>query len=118
MSKCVYMLSFCNFYFIDFLHRQIHPRATLSKIYFENIFCLLPYPSASTSHHPIDHPPGTKSELGVKIALGDTGKGDWPPDIKFQLLTMLQMVSKQPILLFSVKLSLPMLVQSNYESRG
>jgi hypothetical protein len=53
--------------------RDIHPRATLSKIYFENIFCLSPYPPASTSQQMTEFDHGTRSELGVKMALGDTG---------------------------------------------
>ncbi|KAF9446139.1 hypothetical protein P691DRAFT_674201 [Macrolepiota fuliginosa MF-IS2] len=52
--------------------RDIHPQAVISRAYFENIFCLLPYPPASTSHQATDASPGTRSELGVKIALGDT----------------------------------------------
>ncbi|KAL9712124.1 hypothetical protein Ac2012v2_005202 [Leucoagaricus gongylophorus] len=51
---------------------DIHPRAVLSKIYFENIFCLLPYPPASTSQQATVPLPGARSEFGVKIALGDT----------------------------------------------
>ncbi|KAF8870479.1 hypothetical protein BD779DRAFT_1681099 [Infundibulicybe gibba] len=39
---------------------DVHPYATLTRIYFENMFCLTPIPSSS------------KSTVGVKIALGDS----------------------------------------------
>ena len=39
--------------------------AVLSRIYFENIFCLLPFPKTTSG------PP--RSEVGVKVALGDGG---------------------------------------------
>ena len=39
--------------------------AVLSRIYFENIFCLVPFPK--TTNDP------SRSELGVKVALGDGG---------------------------------------------
>jgi len=39
--------------------------AVLSRIYFENIFCLVPFPKVT------NHPP--RSEVGVKVALGDGG---------------------------------------------
>jgi len=39
--------------------------AVLSRIYFENIFCLIPFPKAT------NNPP--RSEVGVKVALGDGG---------------------------------------------
>lgn len=39
-------------------HRDIHPSATLTRIYFENIFCL-----DSTASH----------DSGIKVALGDSG---------------------------------------------
>ncbi|KAF5355131.1 hypothetical protein D9756_005564 [Leucocoprinus leucothites] len=67
---------------------DIHPRATLSKIYFENIFCLLPYPPASTSQLQDTHlPQGTRSELGVKIALGDADGPDTTHIIVFGQVT-------------------------------
>lgn len=40
----------------------------LSQIYFENLFCLLPFPSASTS----TSTRAERSELGIKVALGDS----------------------------------------------
>ncbi|KAG5650952.1 hypothetical protein H0H81_010430, partial [Sphagnurus paluster] len=49
------------------IEMDIHPRATLTRIYFENIFCLTPYASTSTSAA------SGISEVGVKIALGDSG---------------------------------------------
>lgn len=42
------------------LDRDIHPNAVLSKIYFENIFCLNSNSGFSD-----------RSEIGVKVALGD-----------------------------------------------
>lgn len=47
------------------VYRDIHPMAVLSRIYFENIFCMLPFPN-TTSGLP-------RSEVGVKVALGDGG---------------------------------------------
>lgn len=43
-------------------YRDIHPNATLSHIYFENILCL-----SRLS-------PDGRTEIGVRVALGDTGK--------------------------------------------
>ncbi|KIM36726.1 hypothetical protein M413DRAFT_448870 [Hebeloma cylindrosporum] len=50
---------------------DIHPLAMLSQIYFENTFCLLPFSSsvASTSN---SIPPPQRSEIGVRVALGDS----------------------------------------------
>ncbi|KAH9485699.1 hypothetical protein JR316_0002611 [Psilocybe cubensis] len=47
---------------------DIHPLATLSQIYFENMFCLQPFSSASTSKDPLPE----RSVIGVKVALGDS----------------------------------------------
>lgn len=44
------------------LHSDIHPKATLSRLYFENTFCL----------EPITSPTG-RSTYGVRISLSDTG---------------------------------------------
>ncbi|TFK25678.1 hypothetical protein FA15DRAFT_617150 [Coprinopsis marcescibilis] len=46
---------------------DIHPRASLSRIYFENMFCLSPFQAS-------EEPAGTpmKSDIGVKVALGDS----------------------------------------------
>lgn len=41
--------------------REIHPLATLSQMYFENVFCLTPTTSDDD-----------KSEVGVKVGLGDS----------------------------------------------
>lgn len=38
--------------------------AVLSRIYFENMFCLLPFPTAKDG----------ASEIGIKVALGDSGR--------------------------------------------
>ncbi|KAF5317041.1 hypothetical protein D9611_003760 [Ephemerocybe angulata] len=48
---------------------DIHPRALISRIYFENMFCLKPFPA---------NPKGKatqstlKSDIGIKISLGDS----------------------------------------------
>ncbi|KAJ2918047.1 hypothetical protein MD484_g2355, partial [Candolleomyces efflorescens] len=44
---------------------DIHPRAMLSRIYFENMFCLKPFPNN-------DKGVSVKSDVGVKVALGDS----------------------------------------------
>ena len=54
-------------YSIDDPHRltldsDIHPKATLSRLYFENTFCLEPITS-----------PAGRSAYGVRISLSDTG---------------------------------------------
>ncbi|KAF8161456.1 hypothetical protein B0H34DRAFT_653971 [Crassisporium funariophilum] len=46
---------------------DIHPHATLTRIYFENMLCLLPFPSTSLSKATAD-----MSEIGIKVALGDS----------------------------------------------
>lgn len=48
---------------------DIHPHATLTRIYLENTFCLSPLPAASSSSSSSKH---TKSEIGMKVALGDS----------------------------------------------
>ncbi|KAF8058744.1 hypothetical protein FPV67DRAFT_515950 [Lyophyllum atratum] len=48
---------------------DIHVRATLTRIYFENIFCLTPF--ASTSKSVASTSPST-SDVGIKVALGDS----------------------------------------------
>ncbi|KAG6891022.1 hypothetical protein C0992_010995 [Termitomyces sp. T32_za158] len=48
------------------IEMDIHPRATLTRIYFENVFCITPFASTSTSA-----PPNT-SDIGIKVALGDS----------------------------------------------
>ncbi|KAG6910411.1 hypothetical protein DXG01_010766 [Tephrocybe rancida] len=48
------------------IEMDIHPRATLTRIYFENVFCLTSFASTSTSA-----PPNT-SDVGIKVALGDS----------------------------------------------
>jgi hypothetical protein len=50
-----------------FVSRDIHPNAIISRMYFENIFCLLP--ADSTLAH-------KTSEVGVKVALGDAGSNN------------------------------------------
>lgn len=63
------------------LNRDIHPNAFLTRIYFENLFCL-----GSCANRVLENVlrPGKGkekeeealpdvSELGIKIALGDTG---------------------------------------------
>ncbi|KAG6836473.1 hypothetical protein H0H93_007642 [Arthromyces matolae] len=52
------------------IEMDIHPRATLTRIYFENVFCLTPFASTSTSV-----PPNT-SDVAIKVALGDTDGPD------------------------------------------
>ncbi|KAF8957338.1 hypothetical protein BDZ97DRAFT_1846965 [Flammula alnicola] len=47
---------------------DIHPLAILSQIYFENMFCLLPFSTASTSKSSMPE----RSEIGIKVALGDS----------------------------------------------
>lgn len=49
---------------------DIHHNATLTRIYFENTFCLVPFASTSKS---TSTSPDT-SDIGVKVALGDSGK--------------------------------------------
>ncbi|GLB37960.1 hypothetical protein LshimejAT787_0410110 [Lyophyllum shimeji] len=49
---------------------DIHPRATLTRIYFENIFCLTPF--ASTSKASPASSPSSTSDFGIKVALGDS----------------------------------------------
>ncbi|EAU91744.2 hypothetical protein CC1G_04512 [Coprinopsis cinerea okayama7 len=46
---------------------DIHPRAMLSRIYFENTFCLKPFSSSDPSQLNT-----TRSDFGVKVALGDS----------------------------------------------
>lgn len=48
--------------------RDIHPNAIISKIYFENMFCLMPYSDASTS----TSVPSERSKTGLKVVLGDS----------------------------------------------
>lgn len=48
--------------------RDIHPLAILSQTYFENMFCLLPFSTASSSKNVASE----RSEIGVKVALGDS----------------------------------------------
>ena len=50
-----------------YVSRDIHPNAIISRMYFENIFCLLP--TDSTLSH-------KTSEVGVKVALGDAGSNN------------------------------------------
>ena len=47
--------------------RDIHPNATLTRVYFENMFCILPF-SASSSKSIISQ----RSDIGIKVALGDS----------------------------------------------
>ncbi|KDR75517.1 hypothetical protein GALMADRAFT_484751 [Galerina marginata CBS 339.88] len=47
---------------------DIHPSAVLSQIYFENLFCLMPFSAASTSKDVR----AERSEIGIKVALGDS----------------------------------------------
>ncbi|KAG5351921.1 hypothetical protein C0989_004468 [Termitomyces sp. Mn162] len=49
------------------IEMDIHPRATMTRIYFENVFCLTPFSSTSTSAQP------DTSDIGIKVALGDSG---------------------------------------------
>ncbi|KAF6761150.1 hypothetical protein DFP72DRAFT_1002989 [Ephemerocybe angulata] len=48
---------------------DIHPRALISRIYFENMFCLKPFPA-----NPKDKATQStlKSDIGIKISLGDS----------------------------------------------
>ncbi|PPQ85103.1 hypothetical protein CVT26_005419, partial [Gymnopilus dilepis] len=47
---------------------DIHPAAVLSQIYFENMFCLLPFPSPSAA----PETRAERSEIGIRVALGDS----------------------------------------------
>jgi len=47
---------------IIIIPRDIHPQAVLSRIYFENTFCLLPCPSMAAE---------ARSAVGVRVAVGD-----------------------------------------------
>lgn len=55
-----------------FHSRDIHPYATITNIYFQNMFCLSLLPSS-----PLSTP---TSDIGIKVALGDSGKLT-PPDL-------------------------------------
>ncbi|RXW22371.1 hypothetical protein EST38_g3489 [Candolleomyces aberdarensis] len=44
---------------------DIHPRAILTRIYFENMFCLKPFPNNGKAV-------GIRSDIGIKVALGDS----------------------------------------------
>ncbi|RDB24975.1 hypothetical protein Hypma_007429 [Hypsizygus marmoreus] len=57
------------------IEMDIHPRATLTRIYFENIFCLMPFASTSKSISTSPLPSGT-SDVGIKVSLGDTDGPD------------------------------------------
>ncbi|KAF9523839.1 hypothetical protein CPB83DRAFT_862179 [Crepidotus variabilis] len=48
---------------------DIHPTAILSRIYFENLFCLKPFNYGSSSS--MDGTP-SRSDVGLQVALGDT----------------------------------------------
>ncbi|KAF8806689.1 hypothetical protein BYT27DRAFT_7101686 [Phlegmacium glaucopus] len=50
---------------------DIHPHAILTRIYFENMFCLLPF-SASSSSSSSKSVVAQRSEIGIKVALGDS----------------------------------------------
>jgi hypothetical protein len=64
----VMSVAFQRWHLKIFFFRDIHPHATLTRVYFENVFCLLPF-SASSSSKSV---PDQRSEIGVKIALGDS----------------------------------------------
>ena len=58
---------------VDLSVRDIHPLAMLSQIYFENTFCLLPFSSSVASTSNSTCPP-QRSEIGVRVALGDSSQ--------------------------------------------
>ena len=49
-------------------NRDIHPDATLTRVYFENMFCLLPFLGSSSKKSVA----AQRSEIGVKVSLGDS----------------------------------------------
>lgn len=49
-------------------HRDIHDSATLSRVYFENTLCLSPLITV-----PCGAGSMKRTEVGVRVALGDTG---------------------------------------------
>ncbi|KAJ3485507.1 hypothetical protein NLJ89_g11894 [Agrocybe chaxingu] len=55
---------------------DIHPLAVLSRIYFENTFCLLPFGASSST---AEDPRLCRSNIGIKVALGDSGAFIVPP---------------------------------------
>ncbi|KAF8234389.1 hypothetical protein L208DRAFT_1422702 [Tricholoma matsutake] len=64
------------------IEMDIHPRATLTRIYFENIFCLTPFASTSKSTSVIPD----ASDIGIKVALGDADGPDTTEIIIFARL--------------------------------
>lgn len=67
---CFFFVTFRVAQILTWDDSDIHHNATLTKIYFENTFCLVPFASTSklTSTSP------DTSDIGVKVALGDSGK--------------------------------------------
>ena len=63
-ANLAFVFSTRQLFDINFI-RDIHPHATLTRIYFENMFCLLPFPASSSSK-------SQRSEIGIKVALGDS----------------------------------------------
>lgn len=49
--------------------RDIHPFATLTRIYFENMLCLSPL--VAPLHDTCDP---KRTQVGVRVSLGDTGR--------------------------------------------
>ncbi|CAA7260449.1 unnamed protein product [Cyclocybe aegerita] len=69
---------------------DIHPLAVLSKIYFENMFCLLPFGASSST---AKDPPLSRSNIGIKVALGDS---DGPETTQIVIYAELSSASNSP----------------------
>ncbi|KAG5644521.1 hypothetical protein DXG03_008263 [Asterophora parasitica] len=63
------------------IEMDVHPNATLTRIYLENTFCLTPFASTSTSTSPCI------SDVGIKVALGDS---DGPETTQIVIFARLQ----------------------------
>lgn len=78
------------------LHRRdIHDSAILSRVYFENILCLSPLISVPCGFGNVK-----RTEVGVRVTLGDTGNGSQMSVMVLKVIFCIQMVWKQPKLLF------------------
>lgn len=70
MWKCTFISCMISIATDILFFRDIHPSAVLSQIYFENMFCLQPFATvASTSSQALSL---QRSEMGIKVALGDS----------------------------------------------
>ncbi|KAF9012632.1 hypothetical protein BDQ17DRAFT_1387292 [Cyathus striatus] len=73
------------------IEMNIHPNATLTRIYFENMFCLSPFSSPSTSK--TQTPVPTTSDTGIKVALGDS---DGPETTEILIYAKISTASTTP----------------------